>query len=173
MEAKQDNPLNALDAMGLRVLEAMLTSPEASNHQIAQALGVSHNTTKASYHYIRNELLAVQLRPRPALLDCLTIRFVRASLRNHTEESAASFMRDLEKIPYIQEYYRIEGETDIIFKIVAPSYKILNDTMSKLYASKHAKPVRISHSVMNEYHTDNHELSYLFIKTNEDVSEST
>lgn len=155
-------PWDDLDDRGVQILAALLQDPQASNKAVADLLGVSHNTTKAQYLYVREKLLRAVLQPSRTVLEELTIHFLEAKVKVQRPGAYDMLSAYLEASAYVPQYFMLKGrDVDYLVKVVTPGEAEFKEFLMAFKDKDFIETVYVSGTVVNQYDTGHHELSFL------------
>ncbi|MEM9175132.1 MAG: Lrp/AsnC family transcriptional regulator [Myxococcota bacterium] len=113
------DPLESLDDLDRRILEALQTDASRSLQHIASAVGLSHN---ACWRRVKRMETDGLIRGRVALLDAKALGvgvtvFVSFRTQHHNDAWLERFARGVEAIPEVTELYRMSGDVDYLAKV--------------------------------------------------------
>ena len=115
--------LAKLDRTDLRILEALQGSGDLSNHQLAEAVGLS--PSPCSRRVQKLEAAGIIIK-RETVLDArklgldLTV-MIQISMDRHTPERFANFEDKVASFPEVQQCYLVTGQdADYLLKVVVP-----------------------------------------------------
>ncbi|MEJ8571143.1 Lrp/AsnC family transcriptional regulator [Microbaculum marinum] len=115
--------MTALDAVDLRILDALQEAGDLTNQQLADRVHLS--ASQVSRRRARLEADGIIRRYRAELdagrLGLATIVFIHVTLARHNAANARRFRDLARRLPEIQEAYALTGEADYLLKVVVGS----------------------------------------------------
>lgn len=116
-----------MDETDIRILEILQENSKISNKKLSEKIGLNPSSTLERVKKLENKEI---IKKYTALLNMeklgfITIAFIQVSLKRHNKQSIEKFIKSLEAIPEIVEFYHIAGRYDYMLKIYVKSNKQL------------------------------------------------
>jgi Lrp/AsnC family transcriptional regulator len=110
------------DATDLKILEVMQTDASLSSAEMAERVGLSQSPCWRRIQRLRDEGFITRI---VGILDKkrlgLNVQILaQAKLATLTDEERENFVKVIRSIPEIQECWLVLGESDVVFRILAP-----------------------------------------------------
>jgi Lrp/AsnC family transcriptional regulator len=145
----------ALDAIDVKILDALQTDAGRSIGEIAAEVNLSHN---ACWRRIKLLEEADVIRGRVALLNakrlgCGITVFVSLTAGEHTDKWLESFSERVKRMPEVVEFYRLTGDIDYLIKLQIPDIESYDQVYKDLIRTVKLRDVSAAFSMEELKHT--------------------
>jgi Lrp/AsnC family transcriptional regulator len=112
--------MTELDKIDIKILDCLQRNGSLSQREVAEAVGLSQNACWRRMKRLQDSGVLLGTR---AVVDGaaygldLTV-FVMIKTRNHSDDWAERFRKQVEQIPEVAEFHRIGGDWDYMLKVV-------------------------------------------------------
>ncbi len=114
-----------LDAIDLRILEALQRDARIANVDLAAAVGLSPSPCLRRVRMMEEAGVIAGYRAaldRPAVGLGLTV-FVGIKVDRHTDENATAFRDAVSALPEVVSCHLVSGESDFLLQVVLPTFQ--------------------------------------------------
>ena len=145
----------SLDAIDVRILEALQIDAGRSINEIAAEVNLSHN---ACWRRIKLLEEAEVIRGRVALLNakrvgCGITVFVSLTAGEHTDDWLEAFSERVKRMPEVVEFYRLTCDIDYLIKLQIPDIESYDQVYKDLIRTVKLRDVSAAFSMEELKHT--------------------
>lgn len=135
-----------LDAIDLRILDALQHDARITNLVLAQVAGISPSPCLRRVRRLEEHgiIRAYETRLEPQLVGLAITAFVSIGLDKHGENESGAFKKTISKVPEVIQAFAITGATDYIIQVVAADLPAYSKLMMTLGGIKGVKDIESS-----------------------------